>query len=95
LPVELDYSNHVYHQYTIRISGGRRDDVSNRLAKAGIQSMIYYPVPLHKLPVYAHMTDVFPRCEEAAAEVLSLPIWPTLQEDAQDRIIEEVRTALS
>lgn len=94
VPVELDYSEHVYHQYTIRISGGRRDAVSNRLNQAGIQTMIYYPVPLHRLPVYTGLGENFPVCERAAEEVLSLPMWPTLPEDAQERIIEEVTAAL-
>ena len=44
---------HVFHQYTVRIAGGRRDAVHDALAAAGIQTMVYYPVPIHRLPVYA------------------------------------------
>ena len=49
-PAEGPYG-HIYHQYTIRITGGKRDRVKQALAEAGIGSMIYYPVPLHRLPV--------------------------------------------
>jgi dTDP-4-amino-4,6-dideoxygalactose transaminase len=93
--VEADYARHVYHQYTIRIDGGRRDAVAAQLEAAGIQSMIFYPTPLYRLPPYAHMGVTLTECERAAAEVLSLPIWPGMTEAVQDRIIDEIRQALA
>ncbi|MBT9253601.1 MAG: DegT/DnrJ/EryC1/StrS family aminotransferase [Brockia lithotrophica] len=69
---------YVFHQYTIRVLGGKRDAVRRFLADRGIATMVYYPVPLHRLPVYATPPGEFPEAERAASEVLSLPIWPKL-----------------
>ncbi|GJM69118.1 hypothetical protein HMSSN036_13340 [Paenibacillus macerans] len=44
---------HVYHQYTIRVLNGKRDELKAALAAAGISTIVYYPLPVHKLPVYA------------------------------------------
>ncbi len=82
---------HVYHQYTIRVAAGRRDALRAALEAAGVGSMIYYPVPLHRLPVFAPPAAPLPRAEAAAAEVLSLPIWPALAEAQQERVVRAVR----
>jgi dTDP-4-amino-4,6-dideoxygalactose transaminase len=95
LPREEDYARHVYHQYTVRVSGGKRDAVQERLDAAGIGTMIYYPVPLHRLPVYAHRSTPLPCSEQAAAEVLSLPIWPQITADVQARVADALRAVLS
>ncbi|KGQ22401.1 DegT/DnrJ/EryC1/StrS family aminotransferase [Thermus filiformis] len=89
-PYEAPHARHVYHQYTVRILGGRRDEVQRRLAEAGIGTMVYYPVPLHRLPVYGYPEGSFPEAERAAREALSLPIWPTLCEEK----IRQVATRL-
>jgi dTDP-4-amino-4,6-dideoxygalactose transaminase len=88
---ELPGSKHVYHQYTIRIRDDRRDVVQKRLAEAGIGTMIYYPTPLHQMPVYRAPRPPLPESERAAAEVLSIPIWPTIGADTQ-RIVTDVIT---
>jgi dTDP-4-amino-4,6-dideoxygalactose transaminase len=93
-PVERPYANHVYHQYTLRIEGGRRDRVHQALTDAGITSIVYYPIPVHKLPVYAGMQVSLPIAERASEEVLSLPIGPTLQKATQEKIATVVRSAL-
>jgi dTDP-4-amino-4,6-dideoxygalactose transaminase len=69
---------HVFHQFTIRVKNGRRDQVQVALAEAGIQTMIYYPVAVHRLKLYqeSHAAISCPVAEQAATEVLSLPIWP-------------------
>src|SRR5690606_36736320 len=46
---------HVFHQYTVRVLGGRRDEVRDRLAAAGVATLVYYPVPLDRLLVFAHL----------------------------------------
>ena len=74
LPSEQPYAYHVYHQYTVRVLGGRRDEVRARLAEAGIGTLVYYPVPVHRLPVYAWPAGSLPQTERAAQEVLSLPM---------------------
>jgi dTDP-4-amino-4,6-dideoxygalactose transaminase len=91
LPHEQFAECHVYHQYTVRILNGRRNHVKAALAEQGIGSMIYYPVPLHKLPVYESMNVALPESEHAAGEVLSLPMWPYLSEDKQMRVVQVLR----
>lgn len=87
---------HVFHQYTVRIAGGRRDAVRESLAGAGIGSMVYYPTPVHRLPVYADRKHpALPVTEMLAGEVLSLPIFPHLTEDRQALVIDAVRAALA
>ncbi len=93
-PCEAPYARHVYHQYTIRVLDGKRDTVQAALDAAGISTMIYYPVPLHKLPVYAGRNLNFPISEAAAAEVLSLPIWPQITPEVQERVAAALRVAL-
>jgi dTDP-4-amino-4,6-dideoxygalactose transaminase len=93
-PVEAPYTKHVYHQYTIRVKNGRRDEVQAKLKDAGVQTFVYYPVPLHRLPLYDLPEGSFPKAEQAASEALSLPIWPKLDESTQDRVIAAIRTVL-
>jgi len=94
LPVERPYAKHVYHQFTVRILGGRRDEAKRRLAAAGIGTMVYYPVPVHRLPVYGWPEGSLPQAESAAAEVLSLPVSPFLLLDAQNEIVKSVKNLL-
>jgi dTDP-4-amino-4,6-dideoxygalactose transaminase len=85
---------HVFHQYTVRILGGGRDRVAERLAEAGVGTMIYYPVPVHQLPVYRERGVSLPVAEQLAGEVLSLPIWPGMERKVQERVIQAVQEAL-
>jgi dTDP-4-amino-4,6-dideoxygalactose transaminase len=80
LPEIVD--GHVFHQFTIRVLDGRRDQVQASLAEAGIQTMVYYPVPVHRLKLYAasHADVHCPAAELAAQEVLSLPMWAELDQ---------------
>lgn len=81
---------HVYHQYTLQSE--RRDALKLALAKAGIASAIYYPIPLHRQALYAdqYASLSLPVSEAAAARVLSLPISPTLTDAQINRICEVV-----
>ncbi len=82
-PVVAPGAEHVYHQYTIRVSADR-DAFVAALADRGVGSGVYYPVPVHRLPTFALDVDL-PRTEAAAAQVISLPIHPSLTEqDLQD-----------
>lgn len=85
---------HVYHQYTVRVLGGRRDAVRAALRAAGVETMVYYPVPCHRLPVYAASAPALPVAERLAAEVLSLPMGPYLAEEDQARVIDALVAAL-
>jgi dTDP-4-amino-4,6-dideoxygalactose transaminase len=95
LPNVTNGAKHVYHQYTVRVSGGRRDVVQARMSDDGIDTMIYYPVPVHRLPIYADLSEHLPVAEAAASEVLSLPIWPQIEVSTQERVSEALRHALA
>lgn len=80
-PVEQDGAYHVYHQYTIR--SPKRDAIQQRLKEAGTASVVYYPVPLHlqeALEFMGHKKGDFPVAEQTSTEVLSLPMYPELDE---------------
>jgi dTDP-4-amino-4,6-dideoxygalactose transaminase len=88
-PVERADRRHVYHVYAIRT--GARRELQAGLAVRGVQTGIHYPFPVHLLPAYAdlgHRPGDFPQAELAAAEELSLPMYPELQGDAQARVVE-------
>jgi dTDP-4-amino-4,6-dideoxygalactose transaminase len=94
-PYETPYVRHVYHLYVIRTP--RRDDLLAHLKAKGIGAGIHYPVPLHRQPAYLTLGygDVhLPLTEQAAAEVLSLPMYPELTEDQIVYVIEAVREFL-
>lgn len=89
----------VWAQYTVRVDesvSGGRDGLANRLKEKGVPTSVHYPSPLHHQPVYARLRDRYrlPNAEKAAREVISLPLYPDLPDDAQARVIEAVREAL-
>ncbi|MFT6335260.1 MAG: dTDP-4-amino-4,6-dideoxygalactose transaminase [Halioglobus sp.] len=75
-PKRMPYSTHVFHQYTLKVKDGRRDELKAYLSKKGIPSMIYYPIPLYKQEAFKPFTDVhfLPVTEQLCKEVISLPI---------------------
>ena len=90
---------HVFHQYTIRIEGAAapRDCVREFLAKQGIASAVYYPVPLHLQPLYAglgYKRGELPAAERAAEQLLSLPMYPELTANQIERVANAVTNAL-
>jgi len=85
---------HVFHQYTIRITNGKRDQVAQYLSDLGIGNMIYYPIPQDLLPVYKGKYPANPISELLATEVLSLPIWAELDDDAIAQITTGLKQAL-
>lgn len=82
---------HVFHQYTLRVLGGQRDALAAHLDAQGIQTMVYYPIPQDRLPVYAGQYGTFPVSDRLATEVLSLPIWPQMTDEVQDAVIAAVQ----
>jgi len=95
-PYVSPWGEHVFHQYTIRVRF--RDRVQGLLAEQGIASMVYYPSPIHLQPVYASLqykAGELPESERAAAEVLSLPMYPELTEVQIGRVVDAVARALS
>lgn len=95
VPREVPHMKHVYHQYTLRVPAGRRDAIQKKMQDLGVQTMVYYPVPCHKLPIYAGRHPAYKFAEQAAEEVLSLPIWPTMDEGTQKAVVQALRTALA
>ncbi len=95
LPTERPGCHHVFHQFTVVLDEHvNRDAVREALAAEKISTMVYYPVPLHKLPVFEHLQLTLPTCEALAERVLSLPIWPELSEEKIDRVSSALRRAL-
>lgn len=89
LPPVADGAVHVYHQYTIRIGADRDAFAAALAAEHGIGTGVYYPIPNHRLPSYGLTVDL-PATETAAAQVLSLPIHPSLNTADLDRIVTGV-----
>ncbi len=87
---------HVFHQFTIRVTrdfGISRDELKQRLKDKGIISEVYYPLPIHKQPLYKKLGyDVsLPNAEEACEEVLSLPVHPLLTKEDLNYIVETIK----
>jgi dTDP-4-amino-4,6-dideoxygalactose transaminase len=84
----------VYHLYVVQTPG--RDAVRQRLAEAGVQSGVHYPAPLHLTPAYAHLgygPGDFPVAEAMAPRILSLPLYPQITPEQQDRVLEHLLAA--
>jgi dTDP-4-amino-4,6-dideoxygalactose transaminase len=93
LPSTSDDCLHAWNQYTVRVPGGQRDALRARLAEANIGSEIYYPVPLHQQQCFralGYSTGSLPQTERAAAEVLSLPIFPELTAEEQHAVVQHI-----
>ena len=85
-PIESDNSTHVYHQYTLKILDGRRNELKEYLQKNGIPTMIYYPIPLYKQEAFSKYVDdgyYLKNTEELAENVLSLPIHSEIENSNQ------------
>lgn len=85
---------HVYHQYTIRVPGDR-DAFAAALAEEGVGSGVYYPTPVHLLPSFGLNELDLPVTAAAAAEVLSLPVYPALTDDDVDQVVAAVNKVAS
>lgn len=94
LPVERPDATHVYHLYTVR--SRERDRLRAALHAAHIQTGLHYPIPVHLQPAYAdarYGPGAFPESERAAAEVLSLPMFPEMTVQQLRAVADAVRTA--
>ncbi|MFI6639728.1 DegT/DnrJ/EryC1/StrS family aminotransferase [Streptomyces sp. NPDC050504] len=97
-PIVAEGARHIYHQYTIRVRGGAeaRDAMMAGLTEAGIGNAVYYPTPIHRLKPYwepdqkAGRNWDLPVTERAAAEVVSLPVHPSLSQGDLERIVAAV-----
>lgn len=92
LPPRRDDKTHVFNNYVIR--AGRRDELKQFLADGGIQSEIYYPLPLHLQACFADLgyrPGDFPMAEKAAEQVLALPIYPEITSAQQEEVVERIQ----
>jgi dTDP-4-amino-4,6-dideoxygalactose transaminase len=92
LPYTDSRAEHVFHQYVIRVAD--RDSLREHLAAQGIGSEVYYPLPLHLQPslqFLGYRRGDFPVSERAAAEVLALPIFPELEDEELETVVEATR----
>ena len=92
-PSSTEGNEHVWNQFTIRIGGGQRDAVRSQLAEKNVGSEIYYPIPLHRQACFKYLgygEGSLPVTEQAAAEVLALPIFPELTLAEQEYAVESL-----
>jgi len=91
-PPHALHGRHVYHQYAPRAA--RRDELVAHLQENGIQTRVFYPEPLHLAPALAELggrEGQFPVAEQAAREVLSLPVHPHLDVADRERVVDQIR----
>jgi dTDP-4-amino-4,6-dideoxygalactose transaminase len=92
VPARVDGRTSAWHLYVVR--SGRRDELLAHCRAAGVEAGVHYPVPLHLQPAWRHLGYArgdLPASEAWAAECLSLPLYPELSEEQQDRVIAAVR----
>lgn len=98
-PARQDNSTHVYHQYTLRVTNGKRDELQAFLQEKSVPSMVYYPVPLYEQSAYkgtaANDVDFLPTTDLLCKEVISLPMHSELQEDTLAYISAQVKAFFS
>ena len=91
IPATSTDKSHVFNNYVIRAE--RRDELKGFLAENGIQSEIYYPLPLHLQKCFAHLgykQGDFPQAELAASQVLALPLYPELKSEQQETVVDRI-----
>jgi len=90
-PPRNRFGRHVYHQYVLRAE--QRDALKDHLARAGIESRVFYPEPLHLQPALRSLglpRGAFPEAERAAAEALSIPVHSWLSEGEREKVATAV-----
>lgn len=94
VPKRSASSNHVFHQYTLKIKNGKRDALQQYLAENKIPSMIYYPLPLYKQEAFQQYVGAdfsLPVTEVLCQEVLSLPIHTEFNKESSDYVIASIK----
>lgn len=102
LPQPIAGGTSVWNQYTIRLErasadGAMRDRIRQTMQSQGVLPMVYYPLPLHLQPVYAHLgyqPGHLPMAEQACGQVLSLPMFPELTPEQQAKVVYSLKEAL-
>ena len=92
-PFTASFTDHVYHQYTMKLNGVDRDGLQNHLTEKGIANAVYYPVPLHMQSAYKdprYKAGDFPITEKLSAEVMSLPMHTEFTEEQLKYVTDAV-----
>jgi dTDP-4-amino-4,6-dideoxygalactose transaminase len=95
LPKRQWNSTHVFHQYTLRVKNGKRNELQKYLSENGIPSMIYYPLPLYKQEAFQQFVNTnfnLIRTEQLCDEVLSLPIHTEMNIDNMNFVCNSIRS---
>ncbi len=96
-PFVPSYTTHIYHQYTLRTSASNKGFMEY-LHEKGIDSRVFYPVPLHLQKCFKYLgykRGDFPEAESAARQIFTLPIDPEITQEEKDYIIDQVRSRVS
>ena len=96
-PARASNSSHVFHQYTLQVTEGNRNELVDKIMAQDVPAMIYYPVPLHLQKAYRddrYAEGAFPITEKLCAGVFSLPMHSELDNEQQDEVIAAVKKAL-
>jgi dTDP-4-amino-4,6-dideoxygalactose transaminase len=91
-PVEEDYAYHIYHQYTVKVD--KRDEMRAYLNEKGVGNAIHYPLGIHLQEAYTalgYRPGDLPNTDEAAQRVMSLPVFPELEQAEIDYVISTVK----
>lgn len=93
-PKIQSYSTHVYHQYTVRVTNGRRDELQSYLKSKDVPSMIYYPIPLYDQGAFSgyHSGQAHINTEILCKEVISFPIHTEMDNETQNYIIDSINS---
>jgi dTDP-4-amino-4,6-dideoxygalactose transaminase len=98
IPARAKNSTHVFHQYTLKINDGKRDELKKHLEDKGVPTMIYYPIPLHLQKAYSRDgfgEGSFPLTESLSKEVISLPIHTEIKEEQLNYIVNSIKEFFS
>lgn len=95
-PVVKPACHHVFHQYTIRTKN--RNYLCSKLQEAGIQSIIYYPIPIHLQKAFNYLKNQkgsLPVTEKICDEILSLPMYPEIKPEDQEYIVDNIKNIIA
>jgi dTDP-4-amino-4,6-dideoxygalactose transaminase len=94
LPTAEAHNSHIWNQYTLRVLGGRRDELKRHLAGVGVGCEVYYPLTLDQQQCFAqlpeHARRACPVAHDLASQVLSIPIYPELTSVQRDEVASAV-----
>jgi dTDP-4-amino-4,6-dideoxygalactose transaminase len=94
IPVRTMHTNHIFHQYTLRVLDGSRNELIKYLTSNGVPCMVYYPRPLHAQQAFQQYltgNELFPNADLLSAQVLSLPMHTELDDTQINKIVTLIK----